>query len=81
MAEYDFHVLDGRGSVVGICHAVCPDDENARALATRVAAPDRQAEVWSGTRFLGRVSPFSSGRFVLPSRPQRAAPLGRKLRT
>jgi hypothetical protein len=59
MANYRIFMLDRSGGVVTASDTVCHNDEAALAWAATTLGPDARAEIWQGSRCLGRVSSVS----------------------
>ena len=56
MVGYRIYTLDHAGHVVSGMDADCETDEAAFAFAATALGPGARAEIWQGTRRLGKVS-------------------------
>ena len=55
MAEYRIYLLGFSGEIRSGSDAICSSDDEAHCVAQRMLDAGGQAEVWSGTRLVGRV--------------------------
>jgi hypothetical protein len=56
MIEYRIYLLDGGGRIVKGFDETCESDDEAIEAARGMLPAGGEAEVWQGTRCLGRVS-------------------------
>ncbi len=56
MTEYRIYLLDGSGRIVKAYDETCDRDAGAFEAARGILPAGGEAEVWQGTRCLGRVS-------------------------
>jgi hypothetical protein len=56
MANYRIYMLDDADRVITGSDADCRDDETALFWAATTLGTDARAEIWHGTRCVGRVS-------------------------
>ena len=55
LIHYRIYLLNPDGSIASGSDATCVDDDGARALACTMLGIYQQAEIWAGTRSLGKV--------------------------
>ncbi len=59
MADYRIYPFDKKGHFICSLDVTCDSDAEARELAIQFLFYGQQAEVWIGTRLVGRVSAFA----------------------
>ena len=59
MAHYWIYMLDRAGRILTGSDVACDSDESAFAWAATALGNDARAEVWEGTRWVGRLSSAS----------------------
>ena len=60
MPSYRFYLLDADNRIIHGVDVECVDDEAARIAGCRWLMWDAYGEVWSGQRFVGRISNLPS---------------------
>jgi hypothetical protein len=56
IAHYRIYLLDGIGTILSAVDTDCPDDATVRVTVHGLLRANDEAEIWQGTRLLGRVS-------------------------